>query len=458
MRLSDYSAILEKGYSAIDQFDDFPLASSLKKLDHLAWTVTARPISLDGEEPNMPHENLEQHLKSTGRMLPDEKLGEVYRQHIIRVMHCVNLLLSRDLGAILPEFSPKDWAQSPFVEYNKFLGDVDDELKYFIRFVTLYHDVGKVFHRDRHPMLGQHLLESASDEATRHFKDILGDSFSMMHQLIAHHDLFGVLCTGEASRPVLIDALRLGEAKRTIDCLVTLNLADIYGALSRMTPSIMTTVLNDWRFVGGLILDQTPIEGIIYKSKLEKQILYQAQEQERATERIRRLVFTVVHMLRKVPQNDRDALGRIITNDFVLDALKKRLGPELRVFCHDFALVCKFDYTLRFFVDLVARWVDNEKEKLRAIELQNPNEVVSVDKIDMSGIVAIIVELLVRLVTNYRDLTIQREAGRRRIGIELLGLTRSEEISERVISLLLSNRYTEGVNWVADEATAWYFI
>ena len=67
--------------------------------------------------------------------------------------------------------------------------------------------------------------------------------------------------------------------------------------------------------------------------------------------------------------------------------------------------------------------------------------------------------MLIRLVRCYSDLTFKREGGSRRIGLELLSLCRSKEIMEHVIELLLSEeRKSEGVNWIADETTAWYYI
>jgi len=456
MDFSQYDDILSKGYPSYEELGGFPLGRMLQQLDLLAWTTTARTIKLNRDEPDLPETELEEKLKKENRMLSEERLREVYRQHAKRVMEGINFLTNRDFGRILPDFTAADWAQSPFHEYNGFLREAGTNLMMFLRFVTLYHDIGKAIHRDRHPILGQHLLESISDDDTRKFKSICDEWFFMMTQLIGHHDLFGVLCTGEASRPVLIDALRLQEAEKAISCLVTLNLADIFGTLPKMAPRIMTTVLNDWKFIVNLISQQEPEEGIVYKSSLERQILTQAQEQERTTERVKRLLVTTFYMLKKIPNEEQEILAQSVTSDVVLDALKTRLGPGLRVFCNDFALVCKFDYTLRFFVDLVEAWVDEQKR--RSSLKREQKEPSNLKDVDIRGIAAIIVEVFERLVTNYRDLTRHREGWPRRIGIELLGLTRSKQISESVIGFLLSDRRTEGVNWIADEATAWYFI
>ena len=449
MNLEDYDRILIHGYPSHRDLARFPLGNMLKQLDLLAWSATARNIELSDDEPDYPTKrDLEQHLKEANRMLPSENLGEIYRTHIKGVMKGINYLTGNHFTEIFP-IKGADYARSPYKEYVEFLNGLSEDLKRFLRFVAFYHDIGKVIHRDRHPVLGKHVLESLSDDDTRQLKETLRisgeDWLYLMIQLIGHHDLFGVLCTGEGSRPVLLDALRLKKARTAIGCLATLNLADIYGTLGKITPTILETVLGDWLFVINL-LDGQSAQEIAYRSVLEKEILSQSQEQESTTERIRRLIITAVDMVRNANEADKITLTRSITSDVVLDALKNRLGPELIVFCYDFALVCKFDYTLRFIVNLVSRWIYNQMQASSAQD------------IDVKGIAAIIVEILARLVTNYRDLTRHREGWPRRIGIELLTLTRADEISERVIDLLLSDRRTEGVNWIADEATAWYFI
>jgi hypothetical protein len=66
--------------------------------------------------------------------------------------------------------------------------------------------------------------------------------------------------------------------------------------------------------------------------------------------------------------------------------------------------------------------------------------------------------LFSRIMENYADLTWQKGQRQRRIGNELLGVTRSHTISDRIIELLLSDRRAEGINWVVDEATAWFLV
>ncbi len=454
MILEECDEILRNGYPSVDELTRFPLGEKIKDLDMLAWTKTSRVIKLKSDEPDITKGELEKILKTENRMLEQEELGEIYRQHIKRVMEAIISLTTNRFTEIAPDLPISEWANPPYNYYvNGFLNEIDDDMEMFIRFLAFYHDIGKVIHRDRHPILGRHLLESLDDNETKELKTILRfkdkDLFFIMAQLIGHHDLFGVLCTGEASRLVLIDALRPKEAKLVIGCLATLNLADIYGTFSQVTPRILKTVLNDWHFMVKLLSQQEAEKGIVYRSDIEKKVLMESQAQENAVERIKRLVTTSILMLEEeqIPLDESKKLAERVTSDVVLDALMNRLGPELLVFCYDFALVCKFDYTLKFLVKLVSRWLVNRMAGTQLFQ-----------DIDVKGIAAIFVEVLVRLIRNYRDLTRQREGWPRRIGIELLGLTRSRDISEKVIDLLLGDRHVEGVNWIADEATAWYFI
>lgn len=126
----------------------------------------------------------------------------------------------------------------------------------------------------------------------------------------------------------------------------------------------------------------------------------------------------------------------------------KQLGPELQVFCRDFALVCKLDYNLRFVTSLSEEWIR-----------RNGITTDTVADCQLDTLAIILLEILIRLVRCYSDLTRQRDGRWGRIGFELLGLSRSKEISDHIIERLLSGeRRAEGINWIADEITAWYYL
>jgi hypothetical protein len=158
-----------------------------------------------------------------------------------------------------------------------------------------------------------------------------------------------------------------------------------------------------------------------------------------------------------VTQEELKSWAQRITPDVVVDALRKRAGSRLVDFCDCFALVCKFNYALRFVQPLVTAWINEKVAFLRVQDrLDDPKQ--AFEMIDVREIAATVVEIFSRIMENFSDLTWQKGQRQRRIGIELLGVTRSNMIMDRIIELLLSERKAEGINWVVDEATAWYFV
>jgi len=516
--LENADKILNDRLPSVNELDQFPLNDYLRKLDLRGWTGSARAITLNygAEVESTDLKLLEKKLKGDNRLLEEESIREIYRQHIRKTMEGIRILTGKQTQDIC--LSVGNWGISPFKDIHDFWLELNDEENRFLRFVAFYHDIGKAIHRDRHPTLGNHLLESLSDEDTRQLIAILNeDRFFKMKHLIAYHDLFGVLCTGEASRPVLIDAAGLSVSSKIIGYIATLNLADIYGTIPNITSLQFKDIAEDWQYVTNLI-DNTE-----YRSDLEKTMIQDAQQPENTAERIRRLIATSIlrssdPIACRIEFGSEDNLSKSvgdpnilkqlllekkviltnpsiiegsdneswhitdngikmyvakkeniksgfrldfyfsnykrqdftekITNSMILETLAKRLGPELTFFCSDFALLCKLDYALRFLARLATKWIERELKNTSGMP----------ENVSFAGLADIVVELLARLVTNYRDLTYQRYGSRRRVGLELMGLTRANEISDRVIELLLGTRRIEGVNWVADEVTTYYFI
>jgi hypothetical protein len=565
MTLDEIDELLcTKGYPSRRELAGLPLGSLLLELDASAWTTGGRAIELyDHDHPNsrdiekdeqdLSIEDLEDRLREQERILGNERILEVYRQHILNVIKAAVLLTTNGYFRILERHDI--WSLEPFASYGQFLqsknadcplGPEESFHRKFVRFAALYHDIGKVVHRERHGLLGRHLLETISEKESTELRDLLRhegqDYFALLIEMIGHHDLFGTLCTGEASRPVLLDTLRLKEPSRLLGCLATMNIADIYSTLKtrnlRMDLRIFQTVLDDWKFMADRIKEEKGREPILFQTNMEKSLLFYAQQREAAADRIRRMIVSAIFMLTEIrglwgTESDRRALedamaaiaaklenrsepvtigelrwlskkvarkasrnkleecialvgqgtyagkeigdaliaihrecavgqdelkvwAKKITSDVVLDALKRRLGARMVEFCDSFALICKFNYALRFVVKLVHSWID-EKAPLvrRQDQIVEPKQMF--DMIDVRDIATLAVELFVRLTENYQDLTRPKGQHQCRIGIELLGVTRSESISKRIVSLLLDERKDLGLNWIADEATVWYF-
>jgi hypothetical protein len=567
MTLDDIDDLLiNRGYPSREELQSFPLGKLLLQLDGSAWTSGGRAVELyEKDHPNsrdlgkdeqdLSVEELEERLREQERILYNEKITEVYRHHIIYVIKAAVLLTTNSYYRILERSDI--WAIEPFASYGQFLqsktpdstlGPNESFFRKFLRFAALYHDIGKTVNRERHGLLGRHILETLSDGETTELRKLLRDDgedyFSLLIELVGHHDLFGTLCTGEASRPILLDALRLKDPAKVLGCQATLNIADIFSTLRaknlKMDMRIFETVLDDWKFMTDRIKEERAREPILFQASMEKTILFYSQQREYAAERIRRMLVSAIFMVTEIKgmwgtQADQhameDTLNRIahklerdddavtvqdlkwltakvarsssrtrleqcitlmereqqagpqiattiaeirsecwisqeelrswskrITHDVVIDALRKRLGPRLVEFCDCFALVCKCNYALRFILPLVTEWINQKVAFLRVQdEITEPKLVF--ETVDVREIATLIVEIFSRIQENYGDLTYQKDQRRqRRIGIELLGVTRSSAIMNRIIELLLGDRRAEGINWVVDEATAWYFV
>jgi hypothetical protein len=555
----------KKGYPSRQELQGFPLGELLLTLDSSAWTSNGRAVELyEKENPNsrdlgkdeqdLTVPELEERLREQERILHNERITEVYRHHIVYIVKASVLLTTNAYSRILEQSDV--WSNEPFASFGQFLqsknaegplGPADGYFRKFIRFSALYHDIGKSINRERHGLLGKHLLETLSDTDTAELRNLLrfhgDDYFPLFIELIGHHDLFGMLCTGEASRPVLLDIVRIKDPARVLGCQATLNIADIYSTLKArglaMDIRIFRTVLEDWKFMVDCIKDEKQRDPVLFQTGIEKTVLFYAQQREYAAERIRRLLVSAIFMLTEIKgmwgtQADQhaleDALNRIaqkldrqgeqvtvqelkwvaakvarktsrnrmehclsivengksaereiadalieirgecsvtqeelgswaqrITIDVVADALRKRFGPRLIDFCDCFALVCKFNYALRFIQPLVTAWI-NEKVAFLRVQDDLDDPTIAFEMIDVREIAAVVVEIISRIMENYSDLTCQKGQRQRRIGIELLGVTRSQLILSRIIELLLSDRKAEGINWVVDEVTAWYFV
>jgi hypothetical protein len=566
MTLDDIDDILKvKGYPSREELQYFPLGKLLLQLDGSAWTSGGRAVELyEKDHPNsrdlgkdeqdLSIEELEERLREQERILYNEKIAEVYRHHINYVIKATVLLTTNAYYRILERSDI--WSIEPFATYGQFLqskspdsvlGANDSFFRKFLRVAALYHDIGKTINRERHGLLGKHLLETLSDPETTELRNLLRDggedNFSLLIELVGHHDLFGTLCTGEASRPVLMDALRLKDRTKILGSQATLNIADIFSTLRsrnlKMDMRIFETVLTDWKFMVDRIKEEMAREPVLFQTSMEKTVLFYSQQREYAAERIKRLIVSAIYMISEIKgmwgtladqQAMEDVLNRIshklerdddavtvqelkwlsakvarsssrirlekcialmeegqqsgpqivetiaairdecsiaqeelrswskrITEEVVIDALRKRLGPRLVDFCDCFALVCKLNYALRFILPLVTAWINQKVAFLRVQDqITDPKQVF--EAIDVREIATLIVEIFSRIQENYGDLTYYNGRRQRRIGIELLGVTRSPVILNRIIELLLGDRKAEGINWVADEATAWYFV
>ena len=174
------------------------------------------------------------------KTIPD--VNESYREHIPRVIEGVNILLSKRPHYIVEQwktpvspidedkftrrlisiFGSKDSTEPALLQVEREVFDP------FFRLLAVYHDIGKYIIHERHPVVGWHLLKDVyRDEVENKLYPLLLDIpydqwrgredlnsdqerlITIFEANIKFHDLFGVMSTGEASLPVMVDLIPL---------------------------------------------------------------------------------------------------------------------------------------------------------------------------------------------------------------------------------------------------------
>ena len=364
-----------------------------------------------------------------------------YGKHARDVVSCMNKLLSGTPSEALcdrDDTSSQD-ALTSFLEVwrnvRKIFGDdpgIKNHWGGLLRIGALYHDIGKTIHKDRHPLEGYQLIAHVNRLESEKLRGTLGeDNFRLLSQAVRYHDLFGVVGTGEASLPVLLDILpfhssSVEEQKQFLSMVWVINIADISGVIP-LTARKAQTLADDWKSLKDHIDDSKG-----NRQRCAQRLIESEQDCGKAIKRVRRMLM---EPLVRVVGCTAEFESHFTQQQHVQDALVTTMGTELHEFVADFALVCKFDYLLRFIVKLEQYAVSNNKE---------PHEVA-----------AVLVALVSKLVRAYSSLTKRVDGTRRRIGIEVAGWTRNEEISQSLIKILFEER-EKAVQWASEEATAWY--
>lgn len=404
MNLANFSSIIGEGWPDDEKLDNLPFGEQLKTLG----------------------------------------ASEEHGAHIRKVVECMNDLLSKPPINALCDANTK--ASQDYVRlFLDVCGEIQgnngifsrwdigqEHVTQFLRIAALYHDIGKFIQRDRHPTVGYYHVtlveqQSKDHEDAENLEKMLGERLHrILCDMIRYHDLFGVVGTGEGSAPVLIDTLpfrsRSVEEQQTIlSLLLFLNIADISGTIP-LTSVKAGTLAGDWQRLSRIL---TESHG--NREEFSKRLIASEQNANAAIERIRRL------MLERAPDSLREGLDSPI---HIEDILQVTLGTQFYEFCSDFALVCKFDYALRFITAL---------ENYAAEEGKTARQVIEV-----------VTSLITRLVQSYSALTKRYDGSRRRIGIQVSGWSRTKEISMSLIKLLF-NDLPRGLGWASEEATAWYF-
>jgi hypothetical protein len=287
-------------------------------------------------------------------------------------------------------------------------------------------------------------LDRHGNDASRALEEIDEQNLvRLFYDVIRFHDLFGVLSTGEASLPVMVDlvgflGIQPTYAKRLFSALMIFNLADVYGSVPKVRREKVHAFCGDWRVLCECIGAADGVREKFFESLREK-----ASENRYAVNRLWRL------MNEEVSDDLRDRLSE----DTVFGILTEVSPTGIRKFCDHLALFCKLDYCLRF------------KKKLASKRGGLPPEQ------HMRMWINRMIMLLVEIDRRYGGICTDPDRRWRRLGIQMSGLTRvaplaaigepggagraANGVGETIRDLLLSQEPL-GKKWALDEVYVWY--
>ncbi|MGB4059944.1 MAG: hypothetical protein WBK26_06990 [Burkholderiaceae bacterium] len=302
--------------------------------------------------------------------------------------------------------------------------------KGYIAVAALYHDIGKIVQRDRHPTIGYYHLLFAPEQASLRgmFRTEL-DHWLFLH-IIRFHDVFGVVSTGEGSLAALVDLIPLremSEAERLgiLHLFLRINLADIAGTVPVRETKIRHMMTDLRRAAAAMPAGgkgTQPTAGVAFREALIE-----------ADTGVGRAVARFQRMLAEpgLPEYQDEGLDIVIERELM--AIQ---GSNVRQFATTFSHVCKLDYLLRF-VRALQNHAQAQGKPVRVV-------------------VTAFVALLCRVVNEYGDLTHRAGGGRRRIGIALKGWTREPATTAKMCSMLFEDSHL-ALQWATEEATAWFY-
>ncbi|HWQ46919.1 MAG TPA: hypothetical protein VN376_08635 [Longilinea sp.] len=338
-------------------------------------------------------------------------------------------------------------------------GEEKEDLELFFRLAALYHDIGKYIIRERHPTIGRYTLEYLDPDEKHALCVLLNndeDRLQLLIEMIQCHDQFGVLSTGEASYPILLNAISSWSnspdlQKRAILSIMWLNIADMAGVPGfTIQDRDVAKVLDDLQWYMEAMVTCTNT-----KERLSEHIIQLTAEEERAIIRIERLL---IESARSSQRCDRLSERNLKTNEtraheLVRNQLKTVYPTAIprRDFAYQFTHVCKMDYAKRFFECLID-YCDGPASKKCLLILRSETE------IDDERLIYAVLAILHRITSTYAAMIDTKEGPGNLIGVEMKDLTpaNAKAKTSQICKLLLESHYP-GLSWIMSDCPAWYF-
>jgi hypothetical protein len=359
--------------------------------------------------------------------------------------------------------------------------------KALLRVAALYHDIGKLISTDQHVSRGVHLMRDVS-VADRRDIEALFEDFTTRRgfwSILRHHDVYGCLCTGEASLPAI--SAMVGwtyhrdfphQIDRSVPAYLTyllwLNLADVNAQLQQTFGGITAVeahrYLSDWNRIITYLDPEGQGIAVADRAGFTDWSFQVAAQPEMTIQRIARLVATCYHVeaLHAPPQRHIEAL--------VEEELLALHGPRLEEFCKRFSHFTKLEYGLRFFY-LVMRDIlldhailmrregtaladypfHDSHKGIGNIERLEDKDVSEKARLDaLRTMVNRVCNILNRIVEEYRQLVDRGPSPNLRIGVDMSGLMRPSETGWAICQSLKGSG-SRALWWIADEINVWLY-
>jgi hypothetical protein len=394
----------------------------------------AYSLSLAEINENLPHYALFEKMK-----VDDEMIKEDYKRvlnHVLRVVKAMDALVEGKHGEILDENIVKNNN-----EYRALVRTINKLIKrkYFLMYLSLYHDIGKSIAKSRHGPEGADIIKDSGSKERKQFSNLGFDrsDFVLMSDLIRYHDYLAMVGTGEVSYQIFSEVLYpISEYPDVfLDQLLLLNIADIVGSHGKINLEDFTAIMHDFAVIKrsheniskklynnmlnipcSVSMDDIEmIHKVTIPFRTQTEIVYELQRitETHTSERLRRLLRNGFRHLAKnekfieyeknIRMNnlnqfiDLEASNWFIRNDEINDIVPiVACLRDINVrqdFYTRFAFICKLDYMLGFLKSLFEKVVDYGINNKR-----DPHDL----RLDLA---MTIVELANTIVESYGDFT-----------------------------------------------------
>jgi hypothetical protein len=503
------------------------VATSIKVLDEILKDITV--CTQKKVENETKYENLEDF--SIFKAFPyEEQMGKAWTKkgennafHIQNAIAFMNQILIAGKREVAKKGAEDDfWRQhlenQDDVEFKTFIRDAMDEFKEnrnqiepFLRIAAFYHDIGKYINRERHPTIGWYIVQNLEPDERRALETILdGDNveeeklslFRLLMVILRDHDQFGVLSTGEASYPILLNSIThsddVDDQIKIITALMLLNLADIAATVPVLSEEIIEKLKQDYEWFTENLRTYARIKTEASSRRkdggsgpstnvgiesFDDFVIRVSSQEDRVCKRIHRLVTTTVEDLINLDLSqykeddwikDVKAACPFLTDELkglrdirlVRDAYHTVFSSDTsrREFASVFTHICKMDYGKRFLNRLIGYWIieaSNQKEaaKKQREEAEKRKEKSKAKEPQPIDAVYRLFAVLRRITGTYEAMV--HSSGNLSgslIGVEMKDLAPKDAPEKPwTIAQLIAENHYPGLTWMMSDTPAWYF-